>query len=295
MGIVYKYGSLGAYGKTGAIEHFLEGQTLRFASPSMQNDPNEAVPNVGRLLDRAMREAATKAYPQRASLNPTWVRMTEDEFLHKLYSHPALGNANSIIAVRSAWQMSHAKFRRFGILSLTEARDNLLLWAHYASGESGATSGLCIGFDDATLTFQESEYAAAGICGIQKVTYSTARATFSADSTEERLAEIVLTKSAEWGYERELRCIRQLDEDGSATYPRFEASDVREIIIGSNMPLESIQRCARLHAEKFSHAKLLLALPDPEHYKMLFYPLPGGKLLESVLREPPNNVSALGL
>lgn len=295
MGIVYKYGSLGACEKPGAIEHFLEGQSLRFASPSAQNDVNEAVPNVGRLLDRVMREAASKAYPQRASLNSTWIGMSEDEFLHKLYSHPTLGNANNIIAVRSAWQMSHSKFRRFGILSLTETRDNLLLWAHYASGESGAASGLCIGFDDSALVFRDSEYVAAGMRGIQEMTYSQTRASFSADSTEKRLAEIVLTKSVEWSYERELRCIRQLDEDGSPAYPRFEASDVREIILGSNMPPESIQRCAQLHAEKFPHAKLLLALPDPEYYKMLFYPLPDGRLLETVLRKPPSDISALGL
>lgn len=291
LGLVYKFGAIGRGDARGAIQNFLESQTLRFASPSTQNDINEAVPNVGALLQSNMRAAAVNQYPNREAMNPRWGSMTENEFVQVMYDDGKLGTANKVGAVRSAWKVSHDKFRRFGILSLTESPENLLLWAHYAGG----ASGLCIGFDESAAVFQDSEYVSAGLRGIHKIRYSETRATFGAGSLEERLGEIVLTKSVDWQYERELRCIRELEVGQTAIFPSFEAKDIKEIIVGSNMPIESIERCIELQEAKFPHASLLVALPDPEHFKMRFYACPKGKYLKVALQDLPDDIPPLGI
>jgi hypothetical protein len=210
MAIVYKYGSIGDRSEEGAIDYFLKRRTLRFASAASQNDIYEAVPNLGRMLDQNMRSVASQLYPTRAKLVPRWEAMTEEVFAQTLFDSGKVGTAHKIAAVRVAWKVGHAKFRRFGVLSLTKRADNLLMWAHYAGGKLGAASGLCIGFDADAARLTSSRYEGAGLVGIQEVTYSATRADFEPGPLSTRLAKIVLTKSLEWSYECELRCVRDI-------------------------------------------------------------------------------------
>lgn len=287
--VIYKFAS------PAGIDYLLERQTVRFATPSVLNDLNEAVPNVGRILDREMRRAALSVFHLRATLNPRWEVLSPEEFCEVLYGHQTLGPATSLIALRGSWLVAQSKFRRFGVLSLTETRDDLLMWAHYC-GESGRpTSGLCVGFSRAASVFQESEYASAGLKGVNSVQYASRRADFDAETLDARLAEIVLTKSDCWAYERELRCIRELPEGHSQLITPFAAKDVQEILLGPNMPLSEVKRCSRLRNEKFPAAKLLIAVPHPEEFRMLFYPCPDAAVLDWVLKELPDDVPALGL
>jgi len=295
MNIVYKYGSVGT-GQGCALEYLLERRTLRFASASAQNDVNEAVPNTSRLVSRELKEAVTNTFPVRATIIPSWESMNEDDFADALLADPELGTTIRAMTVRSVWKLDHRKFCKFGILSMTKSRENLLLWAHYAGGCCGAASGLCIGFDSSSAVFQTSKYDAANLSGINEVNYSVTRATFAAETAPERLADIVLTKSAEWEYEQELRCIRELADDGNAILREFEPGDVREIIVGPNMPIELILKCKRIREERFPNAALLLAQPSPEEFKMVFFHCPRSeRLVRTIFQEIPNDVLPINL
>jgi hypothetical protein len=80
-----------------------------------------------------------------------------------------------------------------GLLSLSEERNNLLMWAHYASEHKG----VCLGFN----------WEDTGLPSAREVTYlSTYRLVDIWAYTEDELAEIAcFQKSAEWSYEREWR------------------------------------------------------------------------------------------
>lgn len=83
----------------------------------------------------------------------------------------------------------------FGIVSLAENPDNLLLWAHYASNHYG----MCLGF----------EWDETGLPPAEEVIYQNRYRTFEYYShTEAELAAIsLLQKSADWAYEREWRSV----------------------------------------------------------------------------------------
>jgi Protein of unknown function (DUF2971) len=83
-----------------------------------------------------------------------------------------------------------------GILSLTERRDNLLMWAHYASSHSG----VCLEF---AVSIYEDFFGRA-----QPVVYSEKRPMFNPRGTENEWVDTaLLRKSADWSYEREWRII----------------------------------------------------------------------------------------
>jgi hypothetical protein len=80
-----------------------------------------------------------------------------------------------------------------GVLSLSEQRNNLLMWAHYASEHKG----ICLGFD----------WKETGLPPAKEVAYlSMYRLVDIWAYTEDELVEIAcFQKSAEWSYEREWR------------------------------------------------------------------------------------------
>ncbi len=276
--LVYKFANLDGIG------YFLEGKTLKFAPASAQNDVNEMMPNTSHRLNEVMETAAAKVQTAKA---PEYSHLTPDQFLHTVYGPSDIGTSMKIAAVRTAWKLSHRLFETFGILSLTTTPDNILMWAHYTGTQNLPWSGLCIGFKPSARVFLESKHKGAGIIGIQEVKYSSSRATFGADSISRRIADIALTKSVDWLYENELRCIRELETPDCAIFVPFMPEDIQEIILGPNMPVESILRCIDLHAREFSHAKLFVALPNPEMFKMEIYVCPKEpKYVELAFQDP---------
>lgn len=73
------------------------------------------------------------------------------------------------------------------------------MWGHYASDHSG----VCIGFDSNEIPF----------CDAKEVQYSHERPRISADYQDENLNElcrkVLFTKSREWHYENEWRCVKR--------------------------------------------------------------------------------------
>ena len=251
MGLVYKYGS------KDCIKYLLEDQTLRFAPSSAQNDINEFLPNLAPHLENLIQQTALDLQVE------TFPFDREHE------------NAFRIGVIRGWLDTVNVKYSTAGILSLTTKRGDLLMWAHYA--EKG--TGLCVGFDETAAIFVESSFSGTQLIGINPVRYSSDRPTIDGRPEAERFVEMALTKSKDWEYEQEVRCIRNFaDRDDRRI--RFDPSDVKEIILGSSISKESVLKCIELHAQHFSHAELLWAQPDLGQYKMLFCPVPKPDLLD---------------
>jgi len=97
---------------------------------------------------------------------------------------------------------------KVGILSLTEERDNLLMWSHYANGHCG----LCLEF---ATSIYEVFFGRA-----QPVIYSDDRSLFNPRESEtKRVEKIVLTKSKHWTYELEWRIVEHQKGEGLHEFP----------------------------------------------------------------------------
>lgn len=99
----------------------------------------------------------------------------------------------------------------FGVVSLTETHENILMWAHYANSHKG----VCIGYKENLFenlnSKERSEDSWYGIYTPKMVSYDSQRFNpeqFSKDITHnEIILRAMLKKSNHWKYEKELRCI----------------------------------------------------------------------------------------
>ena len=104
-----------------------------------------------------------------------------------------------------------------GILSLSERRDDILMWSHYANGHRG----LCLGF---AASDNDPFFARA-----LPVVYSAAQPVFDPRDDDFRASEkVVLTKSEHWSYEREWRIT---ETRGKGPYV-FPAEALTTVIFG---------------------------------------------------------------
>ncbi len=236
-----------------AIE-ILRSQKIRLTQPSDFNDPFELhpefqlmskediselppdldeqgkpIPGMHQLTPEAINRMLTAVLPHLAQMAP----------IHQQHPGATFSVDNNAVG-RNYYDTN------FGILSLTETPDNLLMWSHYGDSHKGVV----FGFDELHPFFQGDEIVA-GLSRLSKVEYNQKRPVLS-PSTQNN-PKVFLRKSTEWTYEREWRLVRPLGE-AAATLPRenltplclFEIphDTIRVIITGSRMmPSEHQELC----------------------------------------------------
>jgi len=160
----------------------------------------------------------------------------------------------------------------FGILSLSAAADNLLLWAHYAAEHRG----LAVEVDVEDPAFKgpnpgDGPFQLAG-----PVEYSAERPLIP--ETEEILFRHFFVKSLEWAYEREFRVVRKLESSTRtiAAKPHpihlfpLPPSAVRRVVFGARIPAARRRRLvSETRAdEHFAHVAFAEAVLDPRRYRV---------------------------
>lgn len=123
----------------------------------------------------------------------------------------------------------------YGVISLTQHKNNILLWSHYANSHSG----FCIGFKASQLLFNESRFGAGG-----KVMYTKEfPVVLPTDDTATKIFKQIYTKSSIWKYEDEYRCTKH---GGSDQTVKFTVNEVQEIIVGLAMHPSNIESIVRI-------------------------------------------------
>ncbi len=137
---LYKYMSLST-----AI-HVLKNKSIRFTPPSIFNDPFEVLPNISIPNSITTKKEETKTrelYKRIANLLPTtgdisaqrtkelldhFNNITENTQIDPFY---ILGEETRI------FNILHTLRNYFGVLCLSESRDSVLMWSHYADNHCG--------------------------------------------------------------------------------------------------------------------------------------------------------------
>jgi Protein of unknown function (DUF2971) len=156
----------------------------------------------------------------------------------------------------------------YGILSLTQTNENLLMWAHYADDHRGAVIELDL--DDEFLYQDDPNRKFA-----RAVKYSTERATIPID--EGILMEHFFVKSPEWAYEPEIRVIRRLEHaddvikpDGGPDIHLFTMPPeyVKRIFIGVRTESAALEEVLSVISTTpdLNHIECSRAHLDPAHF-----------------------------
>ena len=226
----------------------LEKLLIRFTQPSLFNDPFEMRLSVeGHLpekLDAAQEIVNRRMYRQFVVAGGV---KTYEEFrkIQNAYNQSAMNRLKFDLPYQKQAATAYA-FKQWdsqvGILSLSAAEKNLLMWAHYADSHKG----LLIEFDPKHLFFHTANRTDAefDFGMLTEVIYSNERPKRHVEKTSTlEIIPMLKTKSVEWAEEREWRVYQLLenrDEEkpmGNETVYLFKLPPdcVKRIVVGCNM------------------------------------------------------------
>jgi hypothetical protein len=213
--ILYKYVTVAV------LKKILEG-TIRFTQPSAFNDPFELLPEI--IVPAGEKERPINvSFDIRAQRQPA---AEQGETIPDGY-----GSSDAM-----SRQIVHQLNQVIGILSLSKAKDSLLMWSHYADQYSGAV----IAFDGAHDFFSDQvdiEYRS----GRPRRRFQDYLA-----GPPIPLAELCV-KSQQWAYEKEVRVVRMLAECEQQAEPdlrgfpifvqRIPINAIKSVILGERTPV----------------------------------------------------------
>ena len=171
---------------------------------------------------------------------------------------------------------------RLLILSLSEKRDHILLWSHYAESHKGVCFGfqtttinnsIGIMFDEPALEWKWNRYnSPKGFLPAFKVNYTNFMpepySRFKDD--DKRIIEFLITKHKDWHYEAERRLILPIT-NVSNRYLKYNKKVLKQIIFGCRIEDKYKQQVYHLAGEHFQghHIEFYQAEPKEGEYSLI--------------------------
>ena len=196
-------------------ERLLRASVLYFASPAQFNDPFDCKIHYTSLgsMEQLRRKQQTLYKKFIPDLNRA-------ERRHRAaHDIKQVDPAEFLNTITEGLQR---EVNRVGVLCLSEFRDDIVLWSHYAAGHAG----LCLGFRVAA--------DAAFFARAQPICYSAQYPSIDlqGDSPQKHVEAFILTKAQGWAYEREWRIV---DHETGFGEKAFHPAALCEIVFGARM------------------------------------------------------------
>ncbi len=249
---LYKYREFDSRGRWRQI---LTDNQLYFARPSALNDPFECRPLV--VAEGSPDEIAAYARKVAACHAAHCTHAKQAELVQAMIDRLTSPNVRS--------ETYYDLVGRYGVLSFASEPDNALLWTHYG----GNHEGFCLQFE----LHEGDPNPAFG--GVSPVRYSRDRPvvdvlkTRDPEAAETLFDNGLLTKSADWAYEKEYRSIR-LDGPGLVA---FAPSVLTGVILGARISAEHREEFLGLLRGREPVPRVLQAALDAQHYKLNLEPV----------------------
>lgn len=262
---------------------------IRFTQPSRFNDPFEMRLSVEdhtpEKLDAAQEIVNRKMHRQFVLAGG---KKTYEEFrkIQNDFNRSAMNRLKFDLPYQKQAATTHA-FQKWdsqvGILSLSAAEKNLLMWAHYADSHRG----MLIEFDPKHLFFNAANRTDAefDFGMLTEVFYSKTRPKDHVEKTS--LLEIIpmlKTKSVEWIKEQEWRVYQLLENCDHKTTIRNETvylfklpSDcIKRVVVGCNMDLLNRKKVVDVVRtnQKLKGVKIEQSVLDLDSFSLKYEPLP---------------------
>lgn len=248
----------------------LQNRMIRFSQPSVLNDPFELSPYIERLA------------------SPEFIQELTDQVISELQQECPVFKGFSLSKMREAlasWghvflsestrdRVSNRlrnQFDSYGLLCLTEAGNDLLMWSHYADSHQG----FAIEFDPANDFFHQKITEEDILRHLRKVSYGKNRPAINL--SQETGENVFFTKGEEWGYEKEWRMLMPLNRaettietPGSIAYLfQFSPQAIRSIIFGCRIKRDTQDEILKvLGTKEMSHVNVYKSAVNQQCYKI---------------------------
>lgn len=277
----------------------LETGTVRYSSPLLFNDPFdiqsglhfdfdiEAFPD--RLLNRIKQLVESEQIPEMALHHPMEKiisLMREKKTTHGIPEELPQGilkpflvsSKDNMIKLQLDYQKGWRDFLpRLRVFSVSEEKDNLLLWAHYGGSHTG------IVFEFLVLPQEDNP-----LCVAEPVIYSEAPPSLHTqeewiDETmgisdlnhEELYFRYAYVKSDVWAYEKEWRVWDLIPKRQEALYSEYLLRDkeIAAVYLGCKISPDDKTKLLTLMLQKQPHAKIFQARKAPDEFRLDFQQL----------------------
>lgn len=227
------------------------------ASPANLNDPFDA--SLPFKYDPALmtKENILKKLLQQGKL--IWPDISNEELHERAYNEQNSGRFED----GGYWKEQHERAKEdlhktIGLLSLTTAPDNLLMWAHYAN----CHKGFCVGMDSNILY----EVVGGSIGPVTYVDEFPIMPLFPEENGNVKMMiKMLNSKSPHWHYEDEYRLTKSEAANRVFVLP---PEAITEIIIGCNMPLADRVGIIEAVDARLPHIKIFEAKTSLKSFKL---------------------------
>ncbi len=269
----------------------LKNRLIRFTQPLALNDPFEANPY---FYELGSKEEFAKHYAEAIRKFP--IRVWDDyckaignnlgrfalankvqndpDYAEWLYKNLHKKNPEDLLF--NLQERFYKLHNEFGILSLSETPDNLLMWAHYAAGHTGFVLVL-----DGSHDFFKGAVSLLGLAKPERVEYSSKRHRMTAEETSEETAmqDIFFIKGSDWEYEKEWRYLKFLTNAQKKTKDvndqdvhlfRLPSKCIKGVILGCESSEDLKDKIAAIKRDEpeFKHLRIQQACASETEYRL---------------------------
>lgn len=156
------------------------------------------------------------------------------------------------------------------VFCVSEDRDNLLMWAHYAKDHRGAVLELWslpeednplsvavpVRYVDRPISFYTKKEWVDDIVSVKKLEFDA------------MYRHYACTKSSHWSYEKEWRVWYPFSETAQYDYSSIRQSELKAVYLGCQSEFHFRERVKELLREKFPNARLYLARKSETKYAL---------------------------
>ena len=182
--------------------------------------------------------------------------LSEAEIEEKAFEHQQAERIKDPDHIKKVGEDTVADIGRiYGVVSLSETSDDILMWSHY----SNSHSGFCIGFNSKRLF----ELAKGKLMAISYKDQYPHLSIF--DHPLERMRKLTTVKSAYWSYEKEYRLSKTHYARQTLKIP---SELIVEIILGCKMSQETKFELLKIAEKRFPEARVFEMQKDSEYFKL---------------------------
>ncbi len=275
-----------------SIKVVLENCSRKWSSPLEFNDPfdnqfdlhlDEDKEEIARQLSETLLKYVTNDDPVTNLLSPRMAEYIEylrkvvkesgkqfsEEDLMRLREGSREGVRNADIMAPELNRSLHSKLADTSIFCMSESKDNLLMWAHYAENHTGAV----IKF----LNILEVD-SPLDVAQAQEVKYSDTMPTlknedmFGFDNSISRIiSHITLTKGMDWAYEKEWRIVSSMrDKNKKSEIIPFAPEEVGAVYLGCKMEPILRQEIIGITVSAYPKAEIYQAYKHEKEFSLKF-------------------------